>query len=464
MKQAKRVALGILLALLALALTASILLTGSRFLSLSAQTEPSQAQISTTQAPSTVPSTAPSTEVTQTPTTEPTEPAVTKIATATVGATGDLLMHDNVIKSGYDAGTGTYDFNYIFQYLTGYISQVDYAVANLEVTLCGDENGYAYSGYPQFNCPDAIVDAAKNAGFDLLLTANNHSYDTRSVGFHRTQEVIRERLLDYIGTRESVEDANYIIREINGISIGMTCYTYNTGTDSDGSVSLNGIPLTLENSMLINTFSYDDLTAFYDQLGGEIEQMYAEGAEAIVVFIHWGDEYQTSPNSYEKKIAQQLCEMGVDVIVGGHPHVIQPMATLTSEADPSHTTVCLYSMGNCVSNIRLSSTRPAECEDGLFFTFTFAKYSDGSVVVESTDILPFYVNRYTSDDRYLFPLIPLDGDSAEWQSAYSLTDSQLSDCLASLARTETILGDTLTEANAVLAQQQAALEAMLGVE
>ena len=466
MHSAKRIALGILLGLLGLLVVASIVLTGSQLASVFTPTEEStQTTPATTLPPSTAATEPTETLPTTAPTTEPTEPGISKIATATVGATGDLLMHDNVILSGYDSETDSYDFHYIFQYLEDYISQVDYAVANLEVTLCGDDNGYAYSGYPQFNCPDAIVDAAKDAGFDLLLTANNHSYDTRSVGFHRTQEVILNRGLCYIGTRQTEDAANYIIQEINGISIGMICCTYNTGADSDGKISLNGIPLTLENSRLINSFSYDDLSGFYEKLGGEIDQMRAEGAEAIVVFIHWGDEYQTTPNYYEKTIAQQLCELGTDVIVGGHPHVIQPMETLTSESDPTHTTLCLYSMGNCVSNIRLSSTRPAECEDGVFFTFTFAKYSDGTVVVESAELLPYYVNRYTAEDgRFLYPLIPLVGDSGDWQSAYDLTDSQLSDCIASLSRTETIIGDTLAQANAVLAQQQSEVETALGVQ
>ena len=114
----------------------------------------------------TVPSTTPNYEPQQS--TPPTQPPVTKVSTATIGSTGDLLLHNKVIRSGYDKGTGTYNYDSIFSYFSEFVSQVDYAVANLEVTLCGEDNGYEYSGYPCFNAPDAIVDAANN---DILANA-----------------------------------------------------------------------------------------------------------------------------------------------------------------------------------------------------------------------------------------------------------------------------------------------------
>ena len=120
-----------------------------------------------------------------------TEPA-SKIATATLGATGNIMLHDLVIQSGYDQHSGGYNFDNIYTWFSECVSEVDYAVANLETTLCGTDNGYAYSGYPIFNAPDEIVDAVKTAGFDMLLTANNHAYDTKYAGFKRTQQVIAE--------------------------------------------------------------------------------------------------------------------------------------------------------------------------------------------------------------------------------------------------------------------------------
>ena len=122
------------------------------------------------------------------------------------------------------------------------------------------------------------------------------------------------------------------------------------------------------------------------------------GAEAIVLYIHWGVEYQTKQNKTQSTIAQKMCDLGVDVIVGGHPHVIQPMELLTSTEDDNHKTICLYSTGNALSNQRkdLMTLNTGHTEDGIIFTFTFSKYSDGTVRVENADLLPTWVDKHTN--------------------------------------------------------------------
>lgn len=411
----------------------------------------------------TAPTTEATTEPTTQPTTIPTEPPVVKESTATIGATGDILLHDLVIKSGYDEATGTYNYDEIFTYFSQYVSQVDYAVANLEVTLCGNDNGYDYKGYPCFNSPDAIVDALKTAGFDMLLTANNHTYDTRNKGLIRTQEVIDDRGLNRIGTRLTADAKNYTVADVNGIKIGMINYTYNTSQDSDGTISLNGITLTNADSQLVNSFNYNQLDSFYEKLSGEMEAMYAEGAQAIVVYIHWGDEYQTSPNSYQTRIAQQLCNMGVDVIVGNHAHVPQPVELLTSETDEDQKCLCLYSTGNSISNIYRGNF-PVNTEDGMLFSFTFAKYSDGTVVLESAEVLPTWVYRYYDEDwTRKFLILTMDAGVEDWQAAMDLTDTQLAECQDSYDRTMGLVSEGLAAANEWFAGHQAAVEAQLGV-
>ena len=401
---------------------------------------------------------------TQPPTSLPaTEPPVTKVSTATIGSTGDILLHDRVIKSGYDSATGTYNYESMFSYFSEFVSKMDYAVGNLEVTLCGDDNGYPYKGYPCFNAPDAIVDAVKAAGFDMLLTANNHSYDTGTKGFMRTQEVIMERELDYIGTRYNEEDKNFVVKEINGIKIGMICYTYNTGVNSDGVVSLNGMTLSAESSRLINSFNDGALDSFYTKLSGEMEEMKSLGAEAIMVYLHWGEEYQTEANSTQKKMAQALCELGVDVIVGNHAHVPQPIELLTSTTDENQKTLCLYSMGNSVHNI-FGSKYPKETEDGMLFQVTFAKYSDGTVVLESADVLPTWVHRYTEDDVTHYKILTMDSsEKDQWKEKMSLSDELLTSCQASYDRTMAIVGSGLETANTYYAQHQAEVEDLIGV-
>ena len=128
--------------------------------------------------------TTPTTVPTEPPTQPPTEPPITKVATATVSSVGDMLMHSPIFNACYTSD-GTYNFESVFRYFSDYISAADYAAGNLETTLAGTNNGYPYSGYPRFNCPDSIIDGMKDAGFDMILTANNHSYDTRTAGLLR---------------------------------------------------------------------------------------------------------------------------------------------------------------------------------------------------------------------------------------------------------------------------------------
>ncbi|MBQ3549849.1 MAG: CapA family protein [Clostridia bacterium] len=376
---------------------------------------------------------------------EPDKPEpITKVSTATIAATGDLLMHEPIIThSKFDEG---YNFDLIYTYLKDYASKVDYSVANLETTLRGIEDGYEYSGYPQFNCPDEIVDATKNAGFDMLLTANNHSYDTRYKGMIRTLEVIDEKGLDRLGIIKEETEKKYTVKDINGIKIGMICYTYETDTDPD-EIALNGIALNEDAEKRVNAFSYGELDTFYETIEGQFKAMKEDGAEALVLFIHWGDEYQTKQNKKQSAIAQKLCDLGVDVIVGGHPHVVQPIDLLTSESDPNHKTVCLYSMGNAVSNQRRErmNLKTGHTEDGVLFQFTFAKYSDGTVVLENADILPTWVNMFTSKatGKKVYQIIPLDTEKTDWKEAFDLTDNSEAKAKESLERTQKIVGDGL---------------------
>lgn len=376
------------------------------------------------------------------PVSDTTEPAgIVETGRATVTVTGDLLIHKPIINACAE-GSG-YDFTEVFQYIAGYVSRSDLAVANLETTLAGTENGYEYSGYPNFNCPDDIVDAAKAAGFDMLLTANNHSYDTDSVGFLRTQQVIREKGLQNLGTTMSDEEAPYIIKDINGIRLGLICYTYGEIDEITGQPAVNAFTLSQELANNINVFAYDKLDRFYGEMERQIGAMKAEGAEAIVLFIHWGAEYQTHTTSSQPVIAQKMCDLGVDVIVGGHPHVIQPVEVLTSSLDPSRKTLCVYSLGNAVSNQRSDnmSLDTGHTEDGMLFTFSFVKYSNGLVALESAELLPTWVCIRSSDTVFDYNILPLDKTVTDWKSAFDIGDDNLASAESSWQRTMDLTGE-----------------------
>lgn len=390
----------------------------------------------------------------------PTEEAPQLVSTATVLSTGDILMHGKVINSGKQ-DDGSYNFDSIFQYVKSYSQAADFSVANLETTLCGTDNGYAYAGNPKFNCPDAIVDSLKGAGFDMLLTANNHADDTSLVGYKRTLNVVREKGLDTLGTYLSADEQKWTIEEVNGIKIGMVCYTY-----SDG-FSQNGYPLLNYNEVgengILNYFTYDKLSEFYTQLQGYLDEMKAAGAEATVVYLHWGEEYKwktgEGPNANQTAMAQKLCDMGVDVIVGGHPHVVQPVDLLTSGTDAEHKTIVLYSMGNAVSNQRKEEMQQSEptghTEDGVLFCVTFAKYSDGSVCVNGAELIPTWVNMHANSGSTEYNILPLEeSTAAQWQAQFGLTDTQLANAKASFDRTQALTLTGMEKVQSYLAQQK----------
>ena len=390
----------------------------------------------------------------------PTEETPQLVSTATVLSTGDILMHGKVINSGKQDDS-SYNFDSIFQYVKSYSQAADFSVANLETTLCGTDNGYAYAGNPKFNCPDAIVDSLKGAGFDMLLTANNHADDTSLVGYKRTLNVVREKGLDTLGTYLSADEQKWTIEEVNGIKIGMVCYTY-----SDG-FSQNGYPLLNYNEVgengILNYFTYDKLPEFYTQLQGYLDEMKAAGAEATVVYLHWGEEYKwktgEGPNANQTAMAQKLCDMGVDVIVGGHPHVVQPVDLLTSGTDAEHKTIVLYSMGNAVSNQRKEEMQQSEptghTEDGVLFCVTFAKYSDGSVCVDSAELIPTWVNMHANSGSTEYNILPLEeSTAAQWQAQFGLTDTQLANAKASFDRTQALTLTGMEKVQSYLAQQK----------
>lgn len=380
------------------------------------------------------------------------------VATATIASQGDLLMHKPVFDTCLQSD-GSYNFESIFRYVKEYVSAYDYALANLETTFGGDQ--FKYQGNPEFNCPDALVDSVVEAGYDMLLTANNHAADTTAVGITRTVEKVREAGLAALGTQLNDEEPKYAVVDVNGIRIGMVCYTYGYSA-SNGSFSLNGLA-PIKDVGQVNYFMNNNLDKLYTQVQQQMDAMKAEGAEATMMFIHWGTEYQLTENATQQQIAQKLCDMGFDVIVGGHPHVVEPVDLLESTVDPDHKTVVIYSMGNAVSNQRtgISNLFPTGyTEDGVLFTVTFEKYSDGTVYVAQTDVMPTWVNMSSVNGKKEYNILPLDDSRRDqWQSLYNLTDALFGSAEKSYDRTMSIVGEGLTKCQTWLEQAKADREA-----
>ena len=328
------------------------------------------------------------------------EPEV--VSTITFGSTGDILIHPSVLNA-FDMGS-YHDFSGAFKYVAPYYSGLDIMVANLEVTLVDPEDGYGYSANP-FLSPESVASALKNAGVDICLTANNHTYDSGHYGLINTLDVLEETGLEYTGTRKS-EDRSFILtEEAGGIKLGMICYTYETGGGEWYQKSLNYIPVEDEDVNRINTFDYDDLETLYDDAAKQVKAMEDEGCGLKIFYMHWGEEYQDEPNGLQEEIAQRLSDLGVDVIIGGHPHVVQKFDVIKGSG--GNETLCLYSMGNELSNQRREFMNEDDyrgyTEDGVVFILTIDKYNTGDVKIRALDILPTWVEREDS-----FVIIPLD--------------------------------------------------------
>ncbi|MDE5808653.1 MAG: CapA family protein [Muribaculaceae bacterium] len=250
---------------------------------------------------------------------------------------GDAMQHEAQLQAAQNSSKNHIDYDYseCFTEIESAIKQADYAVVNLEVPL----GGAPYSGYPMFGAPDSYAVSLKDAGFDMFLTANNHTLDRRDKGLRRTVHVLDSLGVDHIGTYRNKAARDSVLpflKEIKGFSVGFLNYTYGT----------NGIKIK-ENTVV----DYID-TALISR---DIDALRANGAEIITVALHWGIEYDLLPNQKQKELANFLTDKGVDMIIGGHPHVIQPMEMRINKTGKK--TFLVYSLGNFISNMKTDDTR-----------------------------------------------------------------------------------------------------------
>lgn len=361
----------------------------------------------------------------------------------TIGSTGCMLLHSPFIDSYPDA-EGNYDFSTIYKYITPYYSAPDFMTCEFEGSLAGPDAGY--SGYPLFLSPDVIIENIKDSGVDLQFLATNHVYDGGSDGFHRTMQVYDEKNIAFSGIRENSTAKQYVVEEINGIKVGFIDYVYEA--DGEGT-NLNGIPLMQEDWDLVNSFDYNDLDSFYKEIQSNIASMKSEGAQFIIAQMHWGIEYQLEEADYQDEMAQKLCDLGVNAIIGGHPHCEQPIDVLDTSDGSGHM-FCIYSEGNALSNQRtylMDEMPTGHTEDGVMVTLTLHQNSDGSVEIKDVDLLPTWVYRYQDNDGSKYYILPLD-DVENLEKTTGISDIQ-QEAQDSYDRTMEELGSGLEKAKQI---------------
>jgi poly-gamma-glutamate capsule biosynthesis protein CapA/YwtB (metallophosphatase superfamily) len=248
---------------------------------------------------------------------------------------GDIMGHDSQIWSAENLEAGTYDYNDVFVYIKSLISDADIAIANFEVTLAGPP----YKGYPLFSSPAALAVACGNAGIDILATANNHAADRGKDGIEGTINRLDSLGILHTGTflnMRSKDSLNPLMIYKSGFSIALLNYTYGT----------NGI--SVPDPLIVNMLNRNQICA-------DIDKARNRDPDMIVLFLHWGNEYDTIPSKSQLELADYLFLKGADLIIGSHPHVLQKMVWLKSDTTFSDRIV-VYSLGNFVSNQRKPKT------------------------------------------------------------------------------------------------------------
>ena len=245
---------------------------------------------------------------------------------------GDLMQHQAQIDAARRAD-GSYDYRHCFSLVRERIAQADIAIGNLEVTL----GGPPYRGYPTFSSPDEYLYILRDVGFDILATANNHSLDRHRRGLERTLTLIDSIGISAMGTyRDAADRAQRypLLIEKNGLRIALLCATYGT----------NGIATTPPN--IVNSLRREELDA-------DIRQARSMNPDAIIAFVHWGNEYQRHPHAEQQSLSRWFIEQGVDHVIGSHPHVVQPIELIPHADYPTQHAV-VYSLGNYVSNMSIA--------------------------------------------------------------------------------------------------------------
>lgn len=343
---------------------------------------------------------------------------------------GNLIIHQSQINGAKNENG--YDFSPSFQYIKEMVSEADISLGILEGALAGGEP----TGYPIFNSPDEVIDSLRDTGIDVVNYANNHIYDYDDEGLQRTIEITKEKGLDVLGIKSTEEEKSYLVKEVDGVKIGFASYVFETET-INGYKTINSNPVSINSENLINTFNYNDLESFYNRIASEISAMKAEGVEFIIASMHWGEEYNTYTEATQNEIAKKLNELGVDIILGGHPHVIQPYEIICNES--GHSTFVIYSQGNSLSNQSEQEIGVAESEDGIMIKFTLEK-KDGNVSLKEYKIIPTWVYKEEKGDgTYYHKIIPVEEALAN-PDKYGINSDVYARLENSLNRTKSILG------------------------
>ncbi len=367
----------------------------------------------------------PEPETTPQPTPAPTPQPTPEPAKISIMAVGDIMFHRAQIDAAYDKETKTHDFSYSYQFVKDILSSADLAIGNLECPLAGPGRPYSVANGKSFNAPDSAAIALKEAGFDVLSTINNHSHDRRLAGLLRTIDTLREAGIVCAGTRKDADEPRFFMTDLQGIRVGVTAYSYGD-----------------KNADYANLYARSNTQKALETIGQTVIEMREAGAEIVILFIHWGSEYQRKPTGQQTKLAHVLCEAGVDIIFGSHPHVLQPVDILTSES--GHRTIVAYSLGNFISNQRTRfNPKFKYTEDCMILNVSVTKPFGENAYVSGVAYLPTWTMMYTSGGKRHYTVLPIEKALAKPEAYDLLTEYDKKKAQKSLDDTNALLADAI---------------------
>ena len=313
------------------------------------------------------------------------EQSITKdsVITIRIAVTGDLMCHTPQIKTS-TVWRDSFDFSPSFKYIKPFLQGADFTIGNLETITAG--KGKQYSGYPLFNSPDQYIRDVKNAGFSFVTTSNNHALDRGEAGIRRTIEELVKSNLNYTGTFTSQRDRDSIrIYDIKGIKTAILSYSYGT----------NGNPLPRGKKYLINLIDEN-------LIGEDIVKARKSGAELVVVYYHFGHEYKREPVDSQIELVNKTKQLGADIILGGHPHVVEPMEYFKTINAKLDTGFVIYSLGNFIS-----AQRWRYSDAGVILYLNISKnMRNDSLRISSIEYIPTSVYKGPTENGNHYSILP----------------------------------------------------------
>lgn len=332
--------------------------------------------------------------------------------TFSLSAIGDIMCHNTQYMDAYNRNTDSYDFSYVFEDIQNYIGSADISIGSLETTFAGKDRGY--SNYPTFNSPEQLAYDLAEMGLDVLSTAGNHALDKGFSGLCNTLDVLDDANISHTGTYRSQDERDFVlIKDFKGVKVAILSYTYGT----------NGIPVPSDKEFCVNLIDRELIEQ-------DIENAKSQNADVIIACMHWGIEYQTTPNNEQADLADFLFQSGVDIILGNHPHVLQPMEkrSVTLADGTAKDCFVIYALGNFICDQNSKNTR-----NSIILNLDITKNIDGKISIDKVDYVPIYMYKNSNLNIRKMKLLDIEKSISDYENG---VENSVNKSTYNLLRTE----------------------------